>query len=286
MPTLISRAYAASVDGSNVPSWIRLSSATSRFTEPGSPYGSTSRATKGRSVSPGVTGSIVLPHRYAAKSAPGISSTRVSLPSRSSAAAASSQYAGTSSGRDTPVERNPTLHTGARAANASSPTNTPPASSGLGHGGAFHRMRVAVTVASAPTPAASSPASPSTMTGATRGGVAQREPGRRVVRERLEHASVDAGIVVRPRTDADDRADHDEQREDRPGAATARRRPRRAPRTGIAKLATTTPRLNTYVPRLVDREAEPVEPVEEPVADPAEQVGGVRRRRRRCGGSR
>ncbi len=41
------------------------------------PYGISSRATYGRSIMPGVIGSTVLPHEYAAKSAPGSSSTRV-----------------------------------------------------------------------------------------------------------------------------------------------------------------------------------------------------------------
>ena len=43
---------------------------------PAVPYGISSRATYGRSISPGVIGSTVLPHVYAAKSAPGASRTR------------------------------------------------------------------------------------------------------------------------------------------------------------------------------------------------------------------
>ena len=43
----------------------------------GLPHGISSRATYGRSISPGVIGSTVLPQRYDAKSEPGSSSTRV-----------------------------------------------------------------------------------------------------------------------------------------------------------------------------------------------------------------
>ena len=63
VPTSASRANAASDAGSNVPSWSRWSSASSRFTDVAEPAGSTSRAAYGRSIKPGVMGSIVLPQR-------------------------------------------------------------------------------------------------------------------------------------------------------------------------------------------------------------------------------
>ena len=66
--------------GSATPSWNRRSSALSRSAVPAVPYGISSRATYGRSMSPGVIGSTVLPHVYDAKSAPGSSSTRVVSP--------------------------------------------------------------------------------------------------------------------------------------------------------------------------------------------------------------
>ena len=61
---------------------------------PAVPYGISSRATYGRSMSPGVIGSTVLPHVYAAKSAPGSSSTRVESPCASRYFVACVQYDG------------------------------------------------------------------------------------------------------------------------------------------------------------------------------------------------
>ncbi len=91
VPDENSRATGASDWASNVPSCMRRSSASSRLAVCGEPYGSTSRAITGRSVSPGVIGSIGLPHRYAEKFEPGISRMRVAWLSRSSAAVASTR---------------------------------------------------------------------------------------------------------------------------------------------------------------------------------------------------
>ena len=51
-----------------------------RFVEAADPQGTSSRPTNGRAMSPGSIGSTVMPHRYAAKSAPGSASTRVASP--------------------------------------------------------------------------------------------------------------------------------------------------------------------------------------------------------------
>ena len=98
-PTLMSRAIGAMADGSSTPSCSRRSSAFSRSAEAAEPQGTSSRATYGRSMSPGVIGSTVWPQRYAAKSAPGTSRTRVSWGWASSAAMASVQYCGMASSR-------------------------------------------------------------------------------------------------------------------------------------------------------------------------------------------
>ena len=55
----MSRATGASADGSSVPSWMRWSSALSRSADAAEPHGTSSRATYGRSMSPGVMGSTV-----------------------------------------------------------------------------------------------------------------------------------------------------------------------------------------------------------------------------------
>jgi hypothetical protein len=103
-----------------------------------------------------VTGSTVLPHRYAAKLDPGISSTRVALPSRCNAAMASVQYDGMSLGRSTLSDKYPVRHTGVSAANASAPTTTLATTSS-------RRDR------KPPIAAASNAARPSTTMGTTRG---------------------------------------------------------------------------------------------------------------------
>ena len=77
----------------------RRSKALSRSVDGGEPYGISSRAAYGRSMSPGVIGSTVLPHRYDAKSMPGNSSTRVSCGCASNDPIASYQYCGMSSSR-------------------------------------------------------------------------------------------------------------------------------------------------------------------------------------------
>ena len=59
----MSRATGASADGSSVPSWMRWSSALSRSADGAEPHGTSSRATYGRSMSPGVMGSTVWPQR-------------------------------------------------------------------------------------------------------------------------------------------------------------------------------------------------------------------------------
>ncbi len=108
-------------------------------------------------------GSMVLPQRYAEKSLPGISSTRVASPSRAIAAIVSFQYAGTSSGRSTLWDRNPLAATGANAAAARIPTTT------VGHTCPNQR-------AATGSPAAISPAIPSTSNGTARGVLRSASP--------------------------------------------------------------------------------------------------------------
>ncbi len=62
-PTPISRAMSASEPVSNTPSCSRRSSARSRSADAAALSGISSRETKGRSMSPGRTGSRVVPHR-------------------------------------------------------------------------------------------------------------------------------------------------------------------------------------------------------------------------------
>ena len=63
VPAEIKRAKGANAAGSNTPSWRRPSNALSRAADGAEPQGTSSRATYGRSVRPGVIGSTVPPQR-------------------------------------------------------------------------------------------------------------------------------------------------------------------------------------------------------------------------------
>src|SRR6478735_6286699 len=93
---------------------------------------------------------------------------RVALPCAESAATASFQYWGTSSGRSTWCERYPFPHTGMNAAATTTPTTTA--------GSAAPNFTFASLGASAATPAATNPASPSTRSGTARGVLRNARP--------------------------------------------------------------------------------------------------------------
>ena len=146
----------------------------------------------GRSVSPGVIGSMVSPQRYAAKSQPGISSTRVASPSRCIAAMASCPVRGDVLGRGRGAARGSRCVQHRRRA--------PRARARRPRTVGQHARRA--RGASAATPAATRPARPEDEERHRARRVAQREPGRGVAGERLEQRAVRARVVVGPRADA------------------------------------------------------------------------------------
>ena len=227
-PTLMSRAMGAIAAGSRTPSWRRRSSAFSRSAEAGDPHGISSRATYGRSMSPGVIGSTVLPQRYDAKSAPGSSSTRVSCaPALESGdrggpvRAGCPRRAGGSCRRTVPSTDARQVHE----------QRARPRAWRARHPAIRTRRALPTPWRRALTPRPSSTASASTTSGTARAGAAQREPEARRRRERLEEPTEDRRVVVRVRADRDDdpeRADEHEERAVPPPHERGRERARAA----------------------------------------------------------
>ncbi len=115
--------------------------------------------------------------------------------------------------------------------------------------------------------------------------IAQCQSGGGVVGEPLEHAAVRARIVVRPSTDADNRPHDDERHEETSMTPThdagraegehGHRETRRDHRGPVHVRR-----------RLIDRETEPVEAVEVPIPQPAQQVDRIGLQRDRAQASR